>query len=119
MAKFKLKRTVQCAKCPWRVDTDPHEIPDGYCTTKHAALSKTIARKGELNIGGALMIMACHHSKDTGENAEHCVGWLHNQLGVGNNIGLRISMMNCENVKDLKLNGEQHERFEDTLPENK
>jgi hypothetical protein len=61
--------------------------------------------------------MACHHSKDTDENAEHCVGWLNHQLGRGNNIGLRISMMRCENIKDLKVVGEQHERFEHTLPD--
>lgn len=58
--------------------------------------------------------MACHHSRD--ENFEHCVGWLYNQLGVGNNIGLRMSMMNYDNVRDLKIVGEQHEKFEDTLP---
>jgi len=47
----------------------------------------------------------------------HCVGWLNHQLGRGNNIGLRLSMMSCENIRDLKLDGEQHETFEDTLPQ--
>jgi hypothetical protein len=51
------------------------------------------------------------------KNAEHCVGWLHNQLDVGNNISLRMSMMSCENIKDLKIVGEQHKKFEDTLPD--
>lgn len=36
---WKLKRTAQCAKCPWRVDVDPHDIPNGYCEQKHAALA--------------------------------------------------------------------------------
>jgi hypothetical protein len=27
--KFKLKRTTQCAKCPWKVSTNPYDIPDG------------------------------------------------------------------------------------------
>ena len=111
---MKLKRTTQCSKCPWKIDTNPYEIPDGYCEIKHKDLQDTIAK--DLSFGGPLRVMACHHSKDTGENAEHCVGWLNNQLGRGNNIGLRISMMRCENIKDLKVVGKQHERFEDTLP---
>jgi hypothetical protein len=49
----------------------------------------------------------------------YCVGWLHNQLGVGNNIGLRIKMMKCDNIAEMKVYGEQHRRFEDTLPQNK
>ena len=116
MANFKLKRTIQCAKCPWKVDTDPYEIPNGYCEVKHKNLAETIARDTSFSFGRPLKIMACHHSKDTDKNAEHCVGWLNNQLGVGNNIGLRLSMLQCENIKDLQIVGEQHETFEDTLP---
>lgn len=111
---MKLKRTKQCAKCPWKVSTDPHDIPDGYCEIKHANLKDTIAKEGEFNLG-PLKAMACHHS--TGDDNMYCVGWLNNQLGVGNNIGLRIRMMSCENISQLKVVGEQHRRFEDTLPE--
>lgn len=114
MPKFKLKRTVQCKNCPWKVDTNPYDIPDGYCEIKHQNLEKTIAKQGEINIGPVINIMACHHSKN--DDMEHCVGWVHNQLGVGNNIALRMKMMNCSNIKDLKIVGEQHQRFEDTLP---
>lgn len=114
---MKLKRTIQCAKCPWKVSTNPNEIPDGYCELKHKNLKNTIAKKGDFNIGGNMNVMACHHSKE--DDTEHCVGWVNNQLGVGNNIGLRIQMMNCENIKDLKVIGDQHENFEDTLPKNK
>lgn len=113
MAKLELKRTIQCAKCPWKVSTNPREIPNGYCETKHKNLKNTIS-DGSFNIGGPLNVMACHHSKDGQE--EHCVGWLHNQLGAGNNIGLRINMMNCNNIKDLKIVGDQHGTFEETLP---
>ena len=116
MEKFKLKRVRQCDKCPWKVTTDPFDIPDGYCPVKHKALEKTIAKAGEINIGGTQLVMACHHSD--GNDEMYCVGWLNNQLGVGNNIGLRIQMMRCENIRDMKVVGEQHERFEDTLPEN-
>lgn len=111
--KFKLKRTKQCAKCPWKVSTNPHDIPDGYCELKHKNLKKTIAKEGEINLG-AMNVMACHHSD--GNDQMYCVGWLNHQLGVGNNIGLRIKMMSCENIRDIKTYGEQHETFENTLP---
>lgn len=101
----------QCKKCPWRVDVDPHDIPDGYCETKHAALEKTIAR--EIDLSGNVNIMACHESPVGGETP--CAGWLHNQIGVGNNIGARIwAMKNL--TAPIKLVGEQHKYFEDTLP---
>lgn len=110
---MKLKRTKQCRKCPWRVDVDPHEIPNGYSVEKHSALKCTIARDGDLSalLGGRISVMACHESHDA-----YCLGWLANQLGPGNNIGLRMAMLKCENIRDLQLVGEQHERFEDTLP---
>ena len=110
--KWKLKRTAQCAKCPWRKDVDPHGIPNGYCETKHRGLASTIAKPGD--VGGAfgtLNVMACHETDDA-----HCIGWLANQLGPGNNIGLRLRMMTCENARKIRLVGEQHETFEDTLP---
>lgn len=110
--KWKLKRTAQCKKCPWRKDVDPHEIPNGYCETKHRGLAQTIAEPGKLPVLGAPMhIMACHET----ENA-HCVGWLMHQLGPGNNIGLRLQVISCENIGKVRLEGEQHESFEDTLP---
>lgn len=118
MSTWKLKRTKQCAKCPWRVDVDPHDIPDGYCETKHAALARTIAEPDDIGAAVAMLsgrqplhIMACHETREA-----HCVGWLANQMGPGNNIALRISLRDCENLDKLKLVGEQHERFEDTLP---
>lgn len=105
-APWKLKRT-------WRVDVDPHDIPDGYSEDKHRGLAGTIAKPGDIAsaFAGELHIMACHETHDA-----HCVGWLDNQLGTGNNIGLRLSMMNCTNVGALRLRGEQHQCFEDTLP---
>lgn len=107
---WKLKRTMQCEKCPWRVEVDPHDIPNGYCETKHRALKKTIARQGD-GFFGPVNAMACHETHDA-----HCIGWLVNQVGPGNNIGLRIRMMTCENAKFIKLRGEQHATFEETLP---
>lgn len=112
---WKLKRVRQCAKCPWKVSTDPHEIPKGYSEEKHRGLAATIADPGAFNPAEAtLRAMACHEHPP-GDEA-HCVGWLAHQLGPGNNIALRLQMLSCENIRDLKLDGEQHERFEDTLP---
>lgn len=111
--EWKLKRTAQCAKCPWLVGVNPHDIPNGYCETKHRALERTIAKPGDLSFlaGEPQHVMACHETHDA-----HCVGWLVNQLGPGNNIALRLSMMNCSNADKIRLRGDQHERFEDTLP---
>jgi hypothetical protein len=109
----KKKPRIQCAKCPWRKDVDPFDIPDGYCPTKHANLKDTIAEPGALNFG-TLRIMACHESKPRREIP--CVGWLANQLGPGNNLGLRIAVSAGRIDANFRLVGEQHERFEDTLP---
>lgn len=78
----------------------------------HAALSALapFADPGRLNFG-PINVFACHETDDA-----HCVGWLVNQLGPGNNIGLRIQMISCVNAKTIRLRGEQHESFEDTLP---
>lgn len=110
---MKLLRTIQCKKCPWKVSTNPFDIPDGYDVEKHKSLACTIANPGDIR-GSGNKVMACHHSYEGRE--QHCVGWIYNQLGPGNNIALRIQMMRCENIKDLKVIGRQHERFEDTLP---
>ena len=110
--EFELTRTTQCAKCPWKVSTNPHDIPDGYCEIKHANLKNTIAKKEVFS--WQFKAMACHHSN--GEDSMYCVGWLNHQLGVGNNIGLRIKMLNCTNISKLKVIGKQHQKFEDTLP---
>lgn len=107
---WKLKRTAQCLKCPWRAETDPHEIPNGYSEERHRALESTIAKPSD-GLFGPSSAMACHETDDA-----HCIGWLVNQLGPGNNIGLRIRMMTCENGDKIRLRGEQHQRFEDTLP---
>lgn len=112
--KWQLKRTVQCAKCPWRVDVDPNTIPNGYDVAKHCALEKTIAKENDFSFLATkeLRVMACHETHDA-----HCIGWLMNQVGPGNNIGLRLSMRDCTNADQIKTIGEQHERFEDTIPE--
>lgn len=110
---WRLKRTRQCAKCPWRKDVDPRDIPNGYSEERHRALERTIAKPADLASLEVkeLHIMACHETHDA-----HCIGWLANQSGRGNNLALRVRLMSCENAGDIRLAGEQHESFEDTLP---
>ena len=112
--KQKLNRTVQCARCPWKVSTDPSSIPDGYSIEKHRNLSCTIAEPGSL--APLKSVMACHHSAP--DEPEYCIGWLWNQLGEGNNLSLRMLMRTYSNASDLKVKGEQHRCFTDTLPKN-
>jgi hypothetical protein len=116
MERWKLKRTRQCEKCPWRKATNPHDIPDGYTVERHRDLKQTIAEDPMTSLtaylrGDSLKIMACHETQDG-----HCIGWLNHQLGPGNNLGLRISMGFCDNAKAIRLRGPQHETFEATLP---
>lgn len=110
MKTWKLKRTAQCAKCPWIKGSNPLEIPNGYDVAKHKALEKTIATPGDLRGPGAAM--ACHETEDA-----HCIGWLSNQVGPGNNIALRLKMLSCANASKIRLRGEQHQTFAQTLPE--
>lgn len=51
--------------------------------------------------------MVCHEHP-SGEEA-HCVGWLMNQIGSGNNIPLRLQVRYCENIDSVALDGPQHE----------
>lgn len=113
MTPWKLKRVVQCAHCPWRKDVDPRDIPNGYSEAKHAALSCTIAKPGDVSgiYSDRQQVMACHETHDA-----HCIGWLSHQIGAGNNIALRIQMMACENARHVRTVGEQHETFAETLP---
>ena len=104
----------QCAKCPWKVGTDPNEIPGEYSAEKHAALDKTIATPGDLRTLGTLRMMACHET-DAGRELP-CVGWLVHQLGPGNNLGLRLRVMSGQVDGNVRTVGPQHERFGDTLP---
>lgn len=109
----KPKPRLQCHACPWKKSTDPNDIPGGYCETKHKGLKKTIATPGDLNVG-SLNMMACHETVRGKEKP--CVGWLVHQAGVGNNIGLRLAVFSGQIDMNIRTVGEQHERFEDTLP---
>lgn len=106
----------QCAKCPWKVSTNPYDIPNGYCPTKHAALSSTITEPSSLRgiLGGTLRMMACHETLNRAESP--CVGWLAHQLGPGNNLALRMAVMSKQVDADFELDGDQHPNLQATLP---
>lgn len=111
----------QCAKCPWKVTTDPHEIPNGYSVEKHYALSRTVARPADLSPlnDATIRVMACHETAVAMRDDDHplpCVGWLANPLGEGNNLALRMLALRGKVNVDFELEGEQHSCFEDTLP---
>lgn len=104
----------QCKACPWRVDVVPdRDIPNGYDEQKHCKLTDTIS-DGRLDFASSIRVMACHETPIGKEKP--CVGWLANQLGPGNNISLRLLALAGKIDADFKLVGEQHARFEDTLP---
>lgn len=114
--KQQLKRRKQCAKCPWKKSTNPRDIPNGYDKKKHENLRGTIADDiSRYRLKPTLHVMACHESP-VGDEA-HCVGWLMNQLGPGNNIALRLQMTRYD-LSDVQLDGPQHATFDDTLPKN-
>lgn len=112
---WKLGRTKQCKKCPWKCATNPEEIPNGYQVELHKDLKGTISKEGLAGyIDPPKVAMACHESKIGKE--VHCVGWVNQQMGVGNNIRLRMQLMNCDNINELEVYGDQHRTFEETLP---
>jgi hypothetical protein len=108
------KPRKQCAKCPWKTSTDPHDIPNGYNEGKHCALSSTIAVPGVLRPDRGLRVMACHETAHGKELP--CVGWLVHQLGPGNNLALRLRVIRGLLDADVVTVGPQHKCFEDTLP---
>lgn len=98
----------QCKKCPWKKSINPYDIKN-YDRGMHENLKNTIGSGFEWS-GRS---MSCHEYHEGDEN--FCVGWLANQLGPGNNLTLRLKMRGRD-LSKYKLDGEQHLRFEDTLP---
>jgi len=90
MKNWRLSRIKQCAKCPWKTTTNPYEIPLGYSEDLHNHLRSTIAQPDAVydSVYDSVQAMACHESEIGKE--EYCIGWIHNQLGKGNNIAMRL-----------------------------
>lgn len=110
----------QCKLCPWKVSTDPREVPGGYDEEKHRRLTNTIAADNVVDQliahhrGEVVRMMACHESP-LGDEVP-CVGWLHHQLGDGNNIILRLNVSHGRVDGVYELDGEQHPNLEATFP---
>ncbi len=103
----------QCATCPWKITAVPdRDIPHGYRVDLHASLRRTI-QSGLDSLRSCGTSMACHYSKLGEEFA--CAGWLYNQLGVGNNIRVRLAVATGR-MPVPEVNGDQHESFAATLP---
>lgn len=113
MNEPKTKTIKQCKTCPWRVDADVNNIPN-YSHELHEKLDKTIAEPGDVATAlcPTMHIMACHYSKPDAEIP--CAGWLHHQIGEGNNIGVRLRVMQGL-LPVPEVDGEQLETFEATL----
>lgn len=112
--KPELSPVKQCKACPWRVDCVPdRDIPGGYREDLHRGLKDTISTPDMPILGSSLRIMACHHSKVGKETV--CAGWLHNQIGEGNNIGARLAVITGQ-MPAPEVFGAQHRKFDDTLP---
>lgn len=105
----------QCKSCPWRVDCVPDRDIPNYDKKLAEKLACTI-RSGIESMTGPRHIMACHYSEPSKEI--HCAGWMHNQLGASNNLGLRLDVMTGRAPVPV-IDGEQHKHFEDTLPKPK
>lgn len=104
---------VQCKTCPWKVDCVPErDIPNGYSVELHENLRGTI-QEG-MSSFSCNRAMACHYAK--ADEKLPCAGWLHNQIGPGNNIGVRMAVLTGR-LPAPRVDGEQHETFDDTLPE--
>ncbi len=106
----------QCATCPWKVSTVPDRDIPNYSVDLHKGLDRTIQSGLDSLFRSCKTAMACHYAKPGAEFV--CAGWLHNQLGVGNNIAVRLAVVTGQ-LPVPKVDGDQHDRFEDTLPKKK
>jgi hypothetical protein len=108
------KTVTQCKSCPWKTSCVPErDIPGGYCTSMHEELKGTCTDGVADLFSSTRRIMACHYSKPGAEVP--CAGWLHNQLGEGNNVAVRLDVA-VGRLPVPEVRGDQHPTFEDTLP---
>jgi hypothetical protein len=112
MKKFSLPLTKQCKNCPWKESVNPADIPNGFDYKSHKKLIESQPK--EFEITDKLSVMACHNSNDNDQM--FCVGYLHNQLGVGNNISLRLKMLFCDNVSEIEVYGKQRKSLTEVKP---
>lgn len=104
----------QCKTCPFNADSSTDSIP-GYDSGKHDALGEiTLEEDHEIDyskLEKPIKIMACH-----GRDEQACIGWVKNQLDVGN-VLVRISMClgSLQSLEfPLKMQGRQVKSFDET-----
>lgn len=112
MDEAKPDTVKQCKSCPWRIDCVPDRDIPRYSKDLHKTLTNTIAEGLETVFVKERHVMACHYSKP-GEEFP-CAGWLHQQIGAGNNLGVRLAVMTGRMPVPV-VDGPQHEVFEQTL----
>lgn len=112
MKKFSLPITNQCKNCPWKESVNPADIPNGFDYKAHKKLLDNQPKV--LEIDKPLHVMSCHNSNDN--DGMFCIGYLHNQLNQGNNISLRLRMLNCDNIAQIRVFGKQRKNFKDVKP---
>lgn len=72
---------MQCASCPWKTSVDPDRLPGRYGHVDRDAVARASNGPG----------MGCHVERPG--PVLPCVGWLMQQLGPGNNVALRFSVI--------------------------
>lgn len=104
-----MKTVTQCKTCPWRVEVKPSRDVPNYDPGIYARMRETLREGVTALTERTRKIMECHNGK-RGANRP-CAGWLHHQIGVGNNLGVRLSV-SMERLPMPKVLGEQHEDLE-------
>jgi hypothetical protein len=104
-----MKTVKQCKTCPWRVAVTPsRDVPD-YDPGIYDRMRSTLRSGIETLSEKTRVIMECHNGK-RGDNRA-CAGWLHHQLGIGNNLAVRLAV-SVGRLPVPKVVGEQHEDLE-------
>lgn len=106
----------QCSGCPWRLDVDPADIPNGFNYEVHRKLGEDIrGTSTQLGSDAPIHMMACHETKEN-RGEKPCVGWLVHQLGTGGNFLLRIRAMRDDGFADVETIGDQRVSYDEILP---
>ena len=99
----------QCKTCPWRVAVKPsRDVPD-YDPGIYERMQSTLRSGIDAMFERVRVVMECHNGKRGAKRA--CAGWLHHQIGIGNNLGVRLSVMTGR-LPVPKVSGPQHETFD-------
>lgn len=105
----KPKTVRQCKTCPWKTSVVPSRDVPNYDPGIYERMQASLRTGVESMTEKVRLVMECHNGK-RGANRP-CAGWLHHQLGVGNNLGVRLAVISGR-MPAPKVVGEQHEDLE-------